>query len=81
MTESKPPAPTAGLTFRKGTREANVHAVNDGIVYYGVYLDGDEWPAGLYRATIDEWGVLANQAVEHGAEVFMMKRAKKEQTK
>ncbi len=34
------PAPKKGLTFRKGKREANVHAVKDGIVFYGVYLDG-----------------------------------------
>ena len=27
--------------------------VKDGIVYYGVYLDGDDWPAGLYQATLE----------------------------
>ena len=66
--------PTKGLTFRKGKREANVHEVNDGIVFYGVYLDGDDWPAGLYQATLDEWNRLATQAVENGAEVFTMVR-------
>ena len=69
------PAPTKGLTFRKGKREANVHDVKDGIVFYGVYLDGDDWPAGLYQATLDEWNRLAEQAVEHGAEVFTMMRS------
>lgn len=69
------PAPTKGLTFRKGKREANVHDVRDGIVFYGVYLDGDDWPAGLYQATLDEWNKLATQAVEHGAEVFTMVRS------
>ena len=68
------PAPTKGLTFRKGKREANVHDVKDGIVFYGVYLDGDDWPAGLYQATLDEWNRLAEQAVEHGAGVFTMVR-------
>lgn len=72
------PAPTKGLTFRKGKREANVHEVKDGIVFYGVYLDGDDWPAGLYQATLDEWNLLATQAVEHGAEVFMMARSNAE---
>ena len=43
------PAPRKGLTFRKGKREANVHEVKDGIRYYGVYLDGDDWPAGCTR--------------------------------
>ena len=69
------PAPTKGLTFRKGKREANVHDVKDGIVFYGVYLDGDDLPAGLYQATLDEWNKLATQAVEHGAEVFTMVRS------
>ena len=69
------PAPTKGLTFRKGKREANVHDVKNGIVFYGVYLDGDDWPAGLYQATLDEWDRLATQAVEHGAEVFTMVRS------
>lgn len=69
------PAPTKGLTFRKGKREASVHDVKDGIVFYGVYWDGDEWPAGLYQATLDEWNRLAEQAVEHGAEVFTMVRS------
>ena len=68
-------APAKGLTYRKGKREANVHDVKDGIVYYGVYLDGDDWPAGLYQATLDEWDRLATQAVEHGAEVFSMVRS------
>ena len=72
------PAPTKGLTFRKGKREANVHDVKDGIVFYGVYLDGDDWPAGLYQATLDEWDRLATQAVEHGAEVFTMVRSNAE---
>lgn len=68
-------APKKGLTFRKGKREANVHDVKDGIVFYGVYLDGDDWPSGLYQATIDEWNRLATQAVEHGAEAFTMVRS------
>lgn len=68
-------APKKGLTFRKGKRESNVHDVKDGIVFYGVYLDGDDLPAGLYQATLDEWNKLATQAVEHGAEVFTMVRA------
>lgn len=72
------PAPRKGLTFRKGKREANVHKVKNGIVYYGVYLDGDDWPAGLYQATLDEWDWLATQAVEHGAEVFTMVRSNAE---
>ncbi len=62
--------PTKGLTFRKGKREANVHDVKDGIVSYGVYLDGDYWPVGLYQATLDEWNRLATQAVEDGSVVF-----------
>ena len=70
-----PVAPKKGLTFRKGKRESNVHDVKDGIVFYGVYLDGDDLPAGLYQATLDEWNKLATQAVEHGAEVFTMVRA------
>ena len=69
------PAPTKGLTYRKSRREANVHDVKDGIVFYGVYLDGDDWPAGLYQATLDEWNMMATQAVEHGAEVFTMVRS------
>lgn len=69
------PAPTKGLTFRNGKREANVHEVKDGIVFYGVYLDGDDLPAWLYQATLDEWNNLATQAVEHGAEVFTMLRS------
>lgn len=69
------PPPTKGLTFRNGKREANVHNVKDGIVFYGVYLDGDDWPAGLYQATLDQWDQLATQAVEHGAEFFTMVRA------
>ncbi len=68
-------APTKGLTFRKGKREANVHDVKDGIVFYGVYLDGDDWPAGLYRATLDEWNRLVTQAVDNGAEVFTRVRS------
>ena len=64
------PAPTRGLTFRKGRREANVHAVKDGIVFYAIYLDGEALPAGAYQATLDEWERLATQALEHGAEVF-----------
>lgn len=69
------PAPTKGLTFRKGGRESTVHDVKDGIVYYGVYLDGDDWPAGLYQCTLDEWSRLATQAVDRGAAVFTMVRS------
>lgn len=72
--------PTKGLTYRKGKREANVHDVKDGVVFYGVYLDGDDWPAGLYQATLDEWNKLATQAAEHGAEVFTMVRSNAEVT-
>jgi len=68
-------APTKGLTFRKGKREANVHDVKDGIVFYGVYLDGDDWPAGLYQTTLDEWNRLVTQAVDNGAEVFTRVRS------
>ena len=69
------PAPRKGLTFPQGQAQANVHEVKDGIRYYGVYLDGDDWPAGLYQATLDEWDRLATQAVEHGAEVFTIVRS------
>jgi hypothetical protein len=69
------PAPVRGLTIRKGVREANVHEVKDGTVFYGIYLDGNDWPAGIYRATLEEWDKLATQAVSHGAEVFSLVRA------
>ncbi len=68
------PAPTKGLTFRKGKREANVHQVRDGTVFYGIYIDGDDLPAGLYQSSIDEWWHLAAQAIEHGAVVFTLVR-------
>ena len=67
--------PVKGLTYRKGKREANVHDVRDGIVYFGVYLDGEALPSGAYQATIEEWNRMAEQAVLHGAEVFTMVRA------
>jgi hypothetical protein len=67
--------PVKGLTYRKGKREANVHDVRDGIVYFGVYLDGESLPSGAYQATLDEWNRMAEQAVLHGAEVFTLVRA------
>ena len=69
------PAPMKGLTFRKGGREANVHDVRGDTVFYGIYQDGEDLPVGMYQATLDEWGKLALQAVEHGAAVFTMVRA------
>lgn len=70
---AEPEAPPTGFTVRKGPREANVHEVLDGIVYYGIYLDGIEWPAGLHQATLDEWDRLVRHALEHGAEVSQPK--------
>ncbi|MBL8469683.1 hypothetical protein [Methyloversatilis discipulorum] len=70
-------SPMPGLTFRKGKREANVHEVKGGVVYYGMYLDGEEFPTGLYRASLAEWDRLASQALVHGAEVFTKVRPKK----
>ena len=64
------PPPATGLTIKNGKREANVHHVIDGIVYYGVYIAGDDWPAGLYRIPIDEWNKVAEEAAEKGAEIF-----------
>jgi len=40
-----------------------------------VYLDGDDWPAGLYQATLDEWNRLVTQVVDNGAEVFTRVRS------
>lgn len=64
-----PTPPLPGFTIRKDAREANVHEVLDGVVYYGIYRDGVEWPAALHQATIEEWHRLVNHALEHGAEV------------
>ncbi len=74
MTTTSKDRPVKGLTLRKGNLEANVHCVKDGMVFYGVYKDGDDWPYGLYKETIDKWNLMANIAVEQGAEVFMMVR-------
>ncbi|MDY0186191.1 MAG: hypothetical protein RBR43_09980 [Desulfuromonadaceae bacterium] len=64
-------APVRGLTYRKGTREANIHAVLDGTVYYGMYEDGSDVPVATYRANLREWKRLAKKAMKHGASVFM----------
>jgi hypothetical protein len=64
-------APVRGLTYRKGTREANVHEVIDGTVYYGMYEDGSDSPVATYRTSLKEWKRLAQKAMKHGASVFM----------
>lgn len=69
-----PPGPTKGLTFRHKKREANVHDVIDGVVYYGVYLDGDDWPAGLYQCSIEHWDDMARKAIDAGAQIFTFLR-------
>jgi len=61
-----------GLTFRKGEQEVNVHSCKDGIVYYGHYRDGDDWPTDLHQAPIDVFSNLAENAVEHGATAFSL---------
>lgn len=69
------PTPVTGLTYRKGRRESNIHAVEDGIVFYAVYYVGEKHPVGTYQATIDEWQRMAEQAIQHGAEVFSLLRS------
>ena len=32
----------------------NVHDVSNGVVYYGKYEDGEEWPVRLYRMREEE---------------------------
>lgn len=66
--------PRKGLTLRHGQRESNVHDVKNGVVYYGVYLDGDDWPAGLYRVKLIEWYKMARAALTAGASVFTLVR-------
>lgn len=65
--------PRKGLTLRYGQREANVHDVKNGIVYYGVYLDGDDRPAGLYRVKLIEWHKMARAALSAGVTVTQHK--------
>lgn len=69
------PTPAKGLTFRKGRVEANVHEVRGGRVYYGVYRDGEDWPAGLFQCSLSHWDWLAEKAISEGATVFNFVRA------
>lgn len=64
--------PVKGFTFCKGDKEANVHCVDDGVVYYGIYFDSIDTPVGLYRVTLDEWNRMAEKAIEHGATVYSL---------
>jgi hypothetical protein len=61
--------PVCGLTLRKGNKEANVHDVVDGIVYYAIYTIATEMPDGMYRCPVEQWQQMAAGALAHGAEV------------
>ena len=61
--------PVPGLTIRKGEQEANVHFVEDGIVYYAIYHRSREIPEEAFRCPVDQWQELAAGAMANGAEV------------
>jgi hypothetical protein len=68
------PEPYAGLSFRLGRREVNVHEVKDGIVYFGMYCDdAEDSPyrcTNLYQLPVDEWIDSAGRALLDGAVAF-----------
>ena len=53
------PHPYTGLTLRQGNREVNVHSVDKGVVYYGLYdfaaKDAPYCCIGLYRKSVAEF--------------------------
>lgn len=59
--------PAIGLTIRKGDFEANVHSVENGTVFYGLYRYGCEFPVALHQATITQWFGMATEALDDGA--------------
>jgi hypothetical protein len=69
------PHPYQGLTVRLGDREANVHEVKDGTVYYGMYRDDPGfYPAcvGLYRKSAEEFINSLGRAILDGAMVYSL---------
>ena len=61
--------PVAGLTIRKGDQVANVHFVDDGMVYYTIYHRSREIPEEAFRLPVDQWQDLVAGAMANGAEV------------
>lgn len=53
------PHPYTGLTLRQGNREVNVHSVDKGVVYYGLYdFDAEDAPyycIGLYQKPVEDF--------------------------
>jgi hypothetical protein len=64
------PHPYKGLTFRKGQREINVHSVDSDTVYYGKYEDGQDWPAYLFRMSVEDFVLSSGRAILDGATVY-----------
>lgn len=59
--------PAVGLTIRKGDFEANVHSVENGTVFYGLYRYGFEFPVALHRTTLAQWSRMEAKARNDGA--------------
>jgi hypothetical protein len=70
------PQPYQGLTARLGRREANVHEVKDGIVYYGMYDDdADDCPyrcVALHRKPVEDFVNSLGRAILDGAVTFSL---------
>lgn len=71
------PHPYTGLTLRKGNREVNVHSVDKGEVYYGLYdfirEDRAYYCIGLYRKPVEEFMDQVGGHIARGdAEVFSL---------
>ena len=58
------------LQAKLGAQEVNVHDVSNGVVYYGKYEDGEEWPVRLYRMREEDFINSAGRSIIDGASVY-----------
>ena len=64
------PSPYKGLTLRLGDVEINVHQVDNGVVYYGKYELGEDWPARMYMMPVDDFMNSAGRSIIDGAVAY-----------
>ena len=64
--------PYTGLTVRKGEKEINVHFVDAGVVYYGLYNDRSKVFGHLLRKPVIDFMQSLARAINDGAVAYSL---------